>query len=52
MGEIAAVNVIPALLVPVLTENDFVWIEASAKQKQMEGQRELFDKKELMGLWG
>ena len=40
MGEIAAANAILALLVPKPTENDFVGVKVTTKQKEMEEQRE------------
>ena len=36
---------------PKPTENDFVRVKVTTKQKQMEGQREHLDKVDLMRLW-
>ena len=50
VGEIAAVNIIPALLVPKLTGHGLGEKEAPAKKGETENQKELLDKIDLTGL--
>ena len=51
MGEIVVTDAILALLLPKPTESDSVGVEITTMQKQVEGQRELLDKIDMMGLW-
>ena len=50
VGDISTTNGIPALLAMKPTENN-EGARITTKQKQMEGQRQLFDKFDLTGLW-